>query len=156
MYRMPFRHERPAGSSHRLIGESEAYRGDYGRRGPDLDLVIIAGRMPILAVGLDDGKGDASLFHFAVVPSSLSQPFRSPDFEPDEVIGVIDDAHLIRVRVTHSNASTSRQGFGTREPGVGTGRGGVGRRHSGRHREPPSNQPRGSARGLMTDYPPTS
>ena len=40
------------------------------------------------------------LFHVAVRKSPGSAIIGAPDFEPDEIVGIINDAHLVRFGVT--------------------------------------------------------
>jgi hypothetical protein len=61
----------------------------------NLDLVVVAGRLAVLTMGFDDREGDAVVLDLAICPPTVSQPFGPSDFEPDQVIGVVDHSHLV-------------------------------------------------------------
>ena len=72
-----------------------------GRR-PNLDLIIVPCRAPVLAVRVDHRQEDAGGFHFAIGPAERPQQVGPRHLEPDEVVGVVDDAHLVRLGVPHA------------------------------------------------------
>src|ERR1019366_1082308 len=70
------------------------------------DLVIIVYRSLIAAAGIDYGdKAIVFALHIFIGKAELAEEFHSPHFKPDEMIGVIDDAHLVGFGVADANAS---------------------------------------------------
>src|SRR5688572_26187193 len=63
MDRVARRRERIVGCFPRLVVEPDPHRRQHRGFGTNLDFIVVAGRMPILAVGLDDRKRNASLLH---------------------------------------------------------------------------------------------
>src|ERR1700680_538878 len=70
------------------------------------NFIVVARRSLIAATGIDDGDA-ATIFclHVAIRKPELPQQFYSADFEPHEVIGMIDHAHLVSLSVAHPQAS---------------------------------------------------
>ena len=87
-----------------LIVEPHAHGREQGPRRRDLQLVVVAGRLPVLAVRLDDRQREAVGLHLAIAPARLAQQIRASDLEPDEVVRVVHDAHLVGFGVPHANA----------------------------------------------------
>src|SRR5687767_6197739 len=78
-----------------LVVEAYPDRGHQRRAGPNLDVVVIARRPAVVAVRLDDRQRHAVALHLAVTPAGFPQPLGPSDLEPDEVVGVVDDAHAV-------------------------------------------------------------
>jgi len=45
------------------------------------------------------------LLHEAIFKAKLAQQFYAADFKPDNVIGVVNDAHLVGFRIAHAETS---------------------------------------------------
>ena len=73
--------------------------------GADFHLIIVTCRPAVLAVRVDDRQQHAGLFHFPIGPAERAQQLGARDLEPDEVVGVVDDAHLIGLGVPHAQSS---------------------------------------------------
>src|SRR3984893_19500023 len=72
------------------------------------DFIVITRRSLVAAARIDHGDA-AAIFclHVAVGKTELPQQFHSADFKPNEVIGLIDNPHLVGFRVAHPNTSLS-------------------------------------------------
>jgi hypothetical protein len=70
------------------------------------DLVIIVHGSLVAALRIDDGN-EAVVFplHIFIAEAELAEQFDPPHFKPDEMIGVIDDAHLVGFGIADANAS---------------------------------------------------
>jgi hypothetical protein len=65
-------------------------------------VVVIGGRF-VTAIGFGhDEKGVVLLFHVAVGESAGPAKLRSANLEPDKVISIIDNSHLVRFRVANA------------------------------------------------------
>jgi hypothetical protein len=70
------------------------------------DLVIIVYGSLIAAAGIDHGnKAVVVALHISIAEAELAEEFDTPHFKPDEMIGVIDNAHLVRFGIPDPNAS---------------------------------------------------
>src|SRR5262249_40090830 len=58
---------------------------------------------PILAIDARHGNQNSFFLHLAVGNARLPAEFRSADFEPDEVIRMIDEAHPVGLGVTDAD-----------------------------------------------------
>ncbi len=64
---------------------------------------IVAGRMVVATVGIsDDYVGVVIEFHSFVIEAERTHQFNPADFKPDQVIGMVDHAHLIGFGVAHA------------------------------------------------------
>src|SRR6202795_391071 len=70
------------------------------------NLVIIVYGSLVAAAGIDYGN-EAVVFalHVFIAEAELAKEFHASHFKPDEMIGVIDDAHLICFGIADANAS---------------------------------------------------
>src|SRR5437899_5529313 len=70
------------------------------------NLVIIVYGSLVTAAGIDYGN-EAVVFalHIFIAESELAEKFHASHFEPDEMIGVIDDPHLVGFGITDADAS---------------------------------------------------
>src|SRR5208282_297102 len=81
------------------------------------DLVIIVHGSLVAALGIDHGdKAIVFKLHFFVAEAELAQEFDASHFKPDEMIGVIDDAHLVGFSIADADSSLVRCRFLTYEP----------------------------------------
>src|ERR1700722_13179600 len=70
----------------------------------DAQRIVIAGRAAVAAFGFgDDGETVILKFHAAVVEAALPQIFDAPNFKINEIVRVIDDAHLVRLGVADAH-----------------------------------------------------
>ncbi len=78
------------------VREAENGAADAGDAGADEELVVVAGGGFVAAGGFDDGDAGLLLaLHGFVVEAELAHEFGAADLEPYEVVGVVDDAHLV-------------------------------------------------------------
>src|SRR6266404_179421 len=70
------------------------------------DLVIIVYGSPVAAAGIDYSN-EAVVFelHIFIAEAKLAKEFHASDFKPDEMIGVIDDPHLVGFGIADADAS---------------------------------------------------
>src|SRR5581483_8102017 len=74
-------------------------------RGADDDFFIVHGGSQVTAVGLGDYQEDAVLpLHVAIAQARRPPVFDASDLHPDEIVGVIDDAHLVGFGVADAQA----------------------------------------------------
>ncbi len=79
-----------------FVAEFEGASFGFEDAGADGEEFIVAGGMVIAAVDVsDDDVGVVLKLHLLVVEAEGAHEFNATDFKPDEVVGVIDDAHLI-------------------------------------------------------------
>ena len=65
--------------------------------------------------GLHDGESDILPLQLGVRSAKGSNEFRAADLTPDEIVGVIDDLHLVGLGVPHPELDVvSRPGTGMR------------------------------------------
>src|SRR5690606_11011172 len=67
------------------------------------DKVVIPGGSVVADGGLGHGKEDAAPLQLGVRRQSFPDEFRSRDLAPHEIVRVVDDAHLIRLRVADAD-----------------------------------------------------
>jgi len=83
---------------------------DSGDVGLDEQLIVVPCGRFVAYVYIDDRDSAAFLdFHPAIVEAMLPHQFDSANFEPDEVVRVVDDAHLVRFGVANADAGLPRQ-----------------------------------------------
>ena len=89
-----------------FVSEADRSRPDMFQARAHDDFVIIVHGSLVAAAGIDD-RDEAAVFalHIFIAEAELAQKFRPAHFKPDEMIGVIDDAHLIGLGVAHADAS---------------------------------------------------
>src|ERR1019366_9438343 len=70
------------------------------------DLVIIVHGSLVAAAGIDYGD-EAVVFalHIFIAETELAEKFHASHFKPDEMIGVIDDSHLVGFGIADADAS---------------------------------------------------
>jgi len=92
------------GLAKEFVGEFEGAALGFFDAGADGEEVVVAGGMVIAAMGVgDDDEGVVVEFHAFVVEAEGAHEFDAADFEPDEVVGMVDDAHLIGFGVTDAD-----------------------------------------------------
>jgi len=73
---------------------------------PHHDLVIIVHGRLVAAAGIDHGNAAVVfLLHIFIAEAELTEQFHPPHLKPDEMVRMIDDAHLIGFRIADSYAS---------------------------------------------------
>jgi len=91
------------------IGRAEDLVGELGKtcvrffdEGPDYDPIVEAGGAQVAAIGLNDSERDAFLALQVTVMESVGlAPFDSREFHPDEIVGVVDNPHLVGFCISH-------------------------------------------------------
>src|SRR5262249_9714954 len=58
-----------------------------------------------VAMRFDDRQRETVGFHFTIAPARETQQVRATDFEPHEIVRVVDDAHLIGFGIANPNAA---------------------------------------------------
>jgi hypothetical protein len=67
------------------------------------DFIVIPRRGLVSATRVNNRNKTLVLpFHLAIRESQLSQEFHTPDLEPDEMVGMIDDSHLVSFGIAHA------------------------------------------------------
>jgi len=95
------------GDGAHLVAERDGAMVCAGDEGGDFDFVVIAGGAEIAAIDGGDGEEDAVIALQVFVAEAVGAAvIDAGDFHPDEVIGVVDDAHLIGFGITHANAGS--------------------------------------------------
>src|SRR6266478_408170 len=70
------------------------------------NLVIIVYGSPVAAPGIDYGDETVVFaFHIFIAETELAEEFHASHFKPDEMIGVIDDPHLVGFGIADADAS---------------------------------------------------
>ena len=95
---------------HDLVRELHPHGRQHAARRSDLDLVVVARRLAVLAVRLDDRQREPRLLHLAIAPAERAQQVGARHLEPDEVVRVVDDAHLVGFGVAHAHCDDDRRG----------------------------------------------
>lgn len=72
--------------------------------------LVIACGSGVVAVRIDDGKVNTASFDLSVGHAQLTQEFTPAALKPAQVVGVVDDAHLIRVAINNPIGSQIRVG----------------------------------------------
>lgn len=87
-----------------LIVEGDKAAADVGDFREDDHLIVKARRTHVTAVRLRDRQKDAVFnFHFAVTKADRLAVFHASHFHPDQVVGVVNHAHLIGLGVSDPN-----------------------------------------------------
>src|SRR5687767_493284 len=86
-----------------LVGEGDA-RSTHGRHGGgDFQDVVVVGGPQEPHLGLDDRKTHTPGLQIAVEKAAPPEQVGAPDLEPGEILGVVRDAHLVRLRIPHAD-----------------------------------------------------
>ena len=92
------------------IGELDDRGAEAGDAGFDCDEVVVAGRRFVAAGGFDDGEMAVVLeFHLFVLEAELAEELDASNFAPDEVVGVVGDAHLVGFGVADAEGGGGRR-----------------------------------------------
>src|SRR5436190_3291350 len=95
--------DRVGGPDH-LIIEPHAHRREQHARGPNFEFVVIQRRTAVGAGRFNDGQRQAVAFHLTVAPATLAQEIGPSDLEPDQIVRVINDAHLVGFGIAHPDS----------------------------------------------------
>lgn len=91
----------------RELNNRGAQAGDAGFDG---DEVVVTSRRFVAAGGFDDGKMAVVLeLHLAVFEAELAEKLDAANFGPDEVVGIVGDAHLVGFGVADAQGSGGRR-----------------------------------------------
>ena len=155
----------PSSQPTHLVAELHPHRRQQPSLRPDLQLVVVPRRPAILAVRLDHRQRHARVFHLAIAPAERPQQVGARHLEPDEVVRVVDDAHLVgfgvadahgrgpRTAVAHCNGGRRRPRRADRE----SPRGEVRAAENARCPRPGSSAPAATIRpALVVSMPPST
>src|SRR4029077_4518908 len=93
------------GCAHQFVAEVNHGLADVLQTRANDDLVIVQRGSLVAATGVDyRDEAVVLLLHIFVRKPKLPEEFHTTDFEPDEMVRMIDDAHLVGFGVTHANA----------------------------------------------------
>jgi len=84
-----------------LVFKKQRDPAELNQRRGDLDNIVVARRLGIAAGDFGHRKVEARGFDIRVGYADLAQKLRAAAFEPAQIIGVVDHAHLIGVAVDH-------------------------------------------------------
>src|SRR5262249_45114959 len=73
-----------------------------------LNQVVVTRRPMESCRQVGDSKTDAGAFDVGIAHPSRADEVRAPDLAPDQIIGVIDDTHLVRFGVAHAKLDVVR------------------------------------------------
>ena len=103
-----------AGGDHYRVGfaphvvhESEAHHTQVGGVRIDQQQIVEVSWPTITHAGLDDGQVDSTRDHLCIVSANLAHSFDAASLEKRQVIGVVGDAHRVRIGVAHTDACGS-------------------------------------------------
>lgn len=82
--------------------EGTSAASEASEAGEDGQLVSVAGGLSVPRRGLDDDDEDPILFHARIGVAGAGAEVGSADLEVDDVVRVINDALLVRLRVADS------------------------------------------------------
>src|SRR5262245_26505845 len=88
-----------------LILEFHPHRRHDGTRRHDLQLVVVPGGQPIVAVHFDNRQREAVSFHLTIAPARETQQVGPANLEPHEIVRVVHDAHLVGFGVSNPKAA---------------------------------------------------
>lgn len=87
-----------------FVAELEGAGLGFEDAGADGEEFVVASGMVVAAVDVrDDHVGVVFELHALVVEAEGAHEFDAADFEPDEEVGMVDNAHLIGFGVTHAD-----------------------------------------------------
>src|ERR1700688_1202983 len=103
---LAFGQQRSRFRASQFIAETNHFLPHMFQPRPHNDLVIIMYRGLVAALRIDD-RDEAIVFalHIFIAEAKLPHQFNPSNFEPDEVIGMVDDAHLVGFGIAHADAS---------------------------------------------------
>ena len=121
MHRLALGDQSVVGLAIYLINKGQAAAADLGYLRPDRHQVLIISRRFIAALGFgDDHKSVFLILHLLVGETARTAQLAAPHLEPDHVIGIVNNAHLVGLGVADANLSfvplvheelAGRQGF---------------------------------------------
>src|SRR5256886_10487294 len=81
------------------VAEGDAPGRELAHPAADPHQVVVAGGGAVADVDLGDGEVDTLLLELLVGQPRLAHQFGAGAVEPDEVVGVVDHAHLVRLGI---------------------------------------------------------
>jgi hypothetical protein len=98
-----FRDYLAVGCPYYFVAEPQRTSAQFGNVGSNYQLIVVISRRLVTAVGFGDNqKGIVTFFHIAVREPAGTAIVCPADFEPDKIVGIIDNAHLVRLGVAHA------------------------------------------------------
>src|SRR5882724_356652 len=93
-----------------FISEVDHFLPHMSHVGAHDNLVIIVHGSLVTAARVDNGNEAVVLaLHIFITETHLAEELHPPHFKPDEMIGVIDDTHLIGFSIAYADASFIRR-----------------------------------------------
>jgi hypothetical protein len=89
------------------IGTLDAGPFQIGDLRLDLDDIVIARRQKVMTENLGQRQIESHLFDFRVHDAQITEEFSAPDLEPADIIGMIDNAHRIGIRIDDPDSNGS-------------------------------------------------
>src|SRR5690606_22577414 len=77
----------------------------------DLDLVVVPRRRVIADLGVGDGEAEPLTLELRVAEAEPGDEVGPSDLTPDQVVRVVDDAHLVRFRVSDPDRGPRSTGW---------------------------------------------
>src|SRR3954471_15009441 len=93
-----------------LVAELHAHRRQHLAARAHVDVVVIPGGFLVNAVRFDNRQSVSLCLHRSIIPAGLAEQIGPADFEPHEVVRVIDDAHFVGFGVAHPDPGERRWG----------------------------------------------
>src|SRR3990172_8493928 len=91
------------GRSHNFVTEAQGTTSEFSDVGAYHQFVVIISWGFVATIGLcHHKKSVVVLLHIAVRESSRPTKLGSTNFEPDKIVCIIDDSHLISFRITYT------------------------------------------------------
>jgi hypothetical protein len=88
-----------------FVGKANGAIFGFGDSSAHTQALVVARRIKIAAMSFgDDDVAIVGDFHGFVFNAEGANQFHSADFKPDEIVGVVYNAHLVGFGVTHANA----------------------------------------------------
>jgi hypothetical protein len=87
-----------------FVAKADHPRAGLLNPGADGYLVVVTCWEEETAANLGHSQQNAVLLHIAVTDAARAAQFNASDFHPNEVIGVVDHSHLVRLGIPHADA----------------------------------------------------
>ena len=91
------------------VVECDATRAHLGKRRANANHVVVASGGMEARGQLRDCQPDAGAFHVSVAHPARADEIRPPHLAPDQIVGVIHDAHLIRLGVANTKVNIVKE-----------------------------------------------
>ncbi len=100
-----------------LVGDLDLEKGFFGDAGANGYGVVVLGGAFVLHADVEDGEHEAAGFDLLVGEAVFAEELGAADFQPRQVVGVIDDAHHVSFGVTYLDRGDAFD-HGGREEGI--------------------------------------